>query len=488
MDRVAGLDVRALDRARISRDPRFDGRFFVAVTSTGIYCRPICPARSPKRSHIRYFPTAAAAAEAGFRPCLRCRPEAAPGSPAWLGTSAIVRRALRLIDDGALDAAPVEDLAERVGVGPRHLRRLFLTHIGASPVAVAQTRRLHFAKRLVDETRLRVADIAQAAGFGSVRRLNDLFRQTYRRSPRQLRRAPRRLAAGDDIVLTFGYAEPFDWPQLLGFFRARAIAGVEVVDADSYTRTVRTAEGCAVVRVTQRPARGALQLRVTGATPGSLMALATVARRVFDVAADPDRIRRAFSADRLLGPSVSRRPGIRVPGAWDPFECAVRAVIGQQVSLAAARTFAARLVARIGTRVADAGAVTHLFPAPDTVARADLSDIGLTGGRVRTLKALAQAIVDRRIDFTAAVPDTMASLRAVPGIGEWTAQYVALRALGDPDAFPAADLVLRRAANRGRDPIAAAELERRAERWRPWRGYAAQHLWQSAIASENGQS
>ncbi len=488
MERVAGLDGRALERARISRDPRFDGRFFIAVTSTGIYCRPICPVRSPKRSHIRYFATAAAAAEAGFRPCLRCRPEAAPGSPAWLGTSALVRRALRLIDDGALDAASIDELAARVGVASRHLRRLFLAHVGASPIAVAQTRRLHFAKRLLDETRLRITDVALAAGFGSVRRFNDVCQRTYGRSPRQLRRRPRLGTSSDEIVLTLAFAEPFDWPQLLGFFSARAIPGVERVDGDAYLRTVATLEGYAVVRVTHRPASRALELCVSGATPRSLLTIATTARRVFDVAADPDRITRALSGDPLLGLLAKRRPGTRVPGAWDPFECAVRAVLGQQVSLAAARTFAARLVALAGTRVAAAGGLTHLFPTPAAIARADLAEIGVTGGRVRTLHALAQAVVDRRIDFTAAVSDTVEALQAVPGIGAWTAQYVALRALGDPDAFPAGDLVLRRAANPHGGPLAITELERRADRWRPWRGYAAQHLWSSAIRSENGDS
>lgn len=483
---IAGLDDDALDRARTSRDPRFDGRFFIGVVSTGIYCRPTCPVRSPKRSNIRYFASAAAAAEAGFRPCLRCRPEAAPGTPAWLGTVGVVRRALQLIDEGALDEASVDALAERVGIGSRHLRRLFVTHVGASPLAVAHTRRLHFAKRLLDDTRLRITDVALAAGFGSVRRFNDVIRQTYGRSPRQLRRTSRAIDSGHDVVLLLPFAEPFDWRQLLQFFAARAIAGVEAVDGESYARTLRTDDGAVFVRIARASRPGALELRVRGATPRALMKIAITARRVFDVDADPLRISCAFAADPIVGPLMRRWPGLRVPGSWDPFECAVRAVLGQQVTLGAGRTFAARLAACCGTRVGD-GALARLFPTPAEVACADLDGVGVTRDRTRTLKALAEAVVERRIDFRASAADVLQALQRIPGIGPWTAQYVALRALGDPDAFPAGDLVLRRAAGAG-VPVSVAALEALAERWRPWRAYAAQQLWQSATASESSES
>jgi AraC family transcriptional regulator, regulatory protein of adaptative response / DNA-3-methyladenine glycosylase II len=477
MTMIAGLDHRALDRARISRDSRFDGRFFIAVTSTRIYCRPICPVRSPKPAHIRYFATAAAAAAAGFRPCLRCRPEAAPGTPAWDGTSAIVRRALRLIDAGALDDGAVDDLAATVGIGSRHLHRLFMQFVGAPPIAVAQTRRLHFAKRLIDETTLPMTEIAIASGFGSVRRFNATFRQVFGRAPRDLRR--RRALRSEDVVLTLAYRPPYDWEHLCGFLATRAIAGVECVDDRGYGRTVATGDGNAIIWVKPIAGEHALQLRVGGATPASLFEISSTARRIFDLAADPMRVAGAFAGDPLLAPLIARRPGMRVVGAWDPFECAVRAILGQQVSVAAGRTLAARIVARIG-RPADRvdRGLTHLFPSPAAMADADLDGLGLTTMRAATVRALARAVVDGAIDFTWPPADVERSLMALPGIGAWTAQYVALRALGDPDAFPASDLVLRRVAAGGAEvPLGASALELRAEAWRPWRGYAVFHLW-----------
>ena len=470
----------ALERARISRDARFDGKFFIAVISTGIYCRPICPVPSPKRENVRYYPTAAAAAEAGYRPCLRCRPEAAPGTPAWLGTSAVVRRALRLIDDGALDSSSVDGLAAKLGIGLRHLHRLFMHHVGASPVTVAQTRRLHFAKRLLDETDLPIAEVALAAGFGSVRRFNHTFRRTYGRAPRDLRRRGGTLHATDDVVLKLAFRPPYDWPQVRAFLAARALPGVERVDERGYARTVACAGGAAIVSVRALDGPDALELRVSGAAPAALFALVSTARRVFDLAADPEAIARGLRADPLLGRLARRRPGLRIPGAWDPFECAVRAVLGQQVSVAAARTMAGRLVARAGHAL-DPGhdGLTHLFPAAAAVAAADLGGLGLTGARERALRGLARAVADGRVDFDAPAGDVTAALAELPGLGPWTAQYVALRALGDPDAFPHGDLVLRRAAGNGA-ALSARALAARAEAWRPWRAYAVLHLWRSA--------
>ena len=487
MDDILGLDERALDRARISRDPRFDGKFFIAVTSTGIYCRPICPVRNAKRVHIRYYRTAAAAAEAGFRPCLRCRPEAAPGTPAWLGTSAVVRRALRLIDDGFLDQSSVDALAAQLGMGSRHLDRLFVTHVGASPIAVAQTRRLHFAKRLLDETNLPITGIALAAGFGSVRRFNDAFQSTYERSPRDLRKARNgagSAAAGDEVTLKLAFRPPYDWNQVRTFFATRAVPGIERVDEAGYARTVGCDRGHAVVHVRPLQDEHALELRVRGAAPSALFHLSSTARRVFDLGADPARIALAFDNDPLLAPLVRRRPGLRIPGVWDPFECAVRAVLGQQVSVAAGRTLVARLVRRVGQPVSTGiDGLTHLFPRPSAVASADLDGLGLTSARIGTLRALARAISDG-LDLNGAADDVIAGLTALPGIGAWTAQYVALRALGEPDAFPAADLVLRRVASASETPLTARALEARAEAWRPWRGYATLHLWLWRAAAE----
>jgi AraC family transcriptional regulator of adaptative response / DNA-3-methyladenine glycosylase II len=484
VDAILGLDRGALDRARVSRDPRFDGKFFIAVTSTRIYCRPVCPVPSPKPANIRYYSTAAAAAEAGYRPCLRCRPEAAPGTPAWLGTSAVVRRALRLIQDGLLDESSVDALATKLGVGPRHLHRLFVEHVGASPITVAQTRRLHFAKALLDETDLPITQIALAAGFGSVRRFNDAFQHTYRRAPRDLRRQCRGgmpHEAGDEVVLRLAFRPPYDWPQVSGFLATRAVPGVERVDARGYARTVATDTGHALVCIGPLAGQNALELRVRGAAPAALFPLASAARRAFDLAADPTRIAHAFRHDPLLAPLAKQRPGLRIPGAWEPFECAVRAVLGQQVSVAAGRTLAERLVARLGKEVQGGGdGLTHLFPSPRAILSGSLEGLGLTGARIGALRALASAVLEARVDFALPVDDVTAALVALPGFGAWTAQYVALRALGEPDAFPSADLVLRRVAAEGRSPLGARELELRAGAWRPWRSYAVLHLWRAA--------
>lgn len=487
MEGILGFDRGALDRARISRDPRFDGKFFIAVTSTGIYCRPVCPAPSPKKANIRYYTTAAAAAEAGFRPCLRCRPEAAPGTPAWLGTSAVVRRALKLIQDGVLDRASVDALATRLGMGPRHLHRLFVQHVGASPITVAQTRRLHFAKHLLDETDLPMTQIALAAGFGSLRRFNDTFQRTYRRAPRELRRQRRRGLtgeAGDAVVLKLAFRPPYDWAHVRDFLATRAVPGVERVDARGYARTVASDGGHAVVCVRAVDGEDALELRVLGAAPAALFQFSAAARRAFDLAADPARIALAFKRDPLLAPLVKQRPGLRIPGAWAPFECAVRAVLGQQVSVAAGRTLAARLVARVGRPIASGtDGLTHLFPSPAAIAVADLAGLGLTQARAAALRALARAVAEGAVDFDAPVEEVSAALELLPGIGAWTAQYVALRALGEPDAFPAADLVLRRVAAAGGSALTARALAVRAEAWRPWRAYAVLHLWRAAQGS-----
>jgi AraC family transcriptional regulator of adaptative response / DNA-3-methyladenine glycosylase II len=487
MEEILGLNMRALDRARISRDARFDGKFFIAITSTRIYCRPICPSPRAKRINVRYFPTAAAASAAGYRPCLRCRPEAAPGTPAWLGTSAVVRRALRLIDDGFLDHDSVEQLAARLGIGSRHLHRLFLQHVGAPPIIMAQVRRLHFAKRLLDDTELPITDIAFAAGFQSIRRFNSAFQQTFRRPPREFRKrvAERTSKHGDEVLLRLAYRPPYDWQQVRDFFAARAIAGVERVDEDGYTRTVRTPNGHALVRVRPLANEPALELTVTSTEPGALLHISSTARRVFDVASDPVLIAAAFKTDPAIGPLVARRPGLRIPGTWDIFECAVRAIVGQQISVAGARTLLGRIVRRAGATIdADVTGFSHLFPRPEDVVNADLTGLGLTTSRANTLQLLARAIVDRAIDVQSTAENIFAGLTSIPGIGDWTAQYVALRALGEPDAFPSSDLVLRRVAADGKAILSPQQLLTMAERWRPWRAYAASHLWRAASDAE----
>jgi AraC family transcriptional regulator of adaptative response / DNA-3-methyladenine glycosylase II len=479
------LDHDASYRAILIRDPRFDGRLFVCVKTTGIYCRPICPARTPRSENILFQPTAAAAQEAGFRPCLRCRPETAPDLGAWRGASNTVSRALALIELGALDGGNLETLADRVGVGERQLRRLFRHHLGASPIAVAQTRRVLLAKQLIHETRLPMTEIALASGFGSLRRFNEVFLALFQRSPSSLRRSGGpEVSAGPrgEITLQLRYRAPYDWPAMLAFLQVRAITGVETIQDGVYSRTLGLNGHQGVVSV--RPGKGeALEARVRFpdlcALPGILARL----RRVFDLSAEPDAIAAHLSQDPALAPLVEARPGLRLPGGWDGFELAMRAVLGQQITVPAAIVLAGKLVARLGQPMAQPEpGLTHVFPEPEAVAAADLSDLGMPRSRARTLSAVAAAVLADPNLFSAGrgLEQAVAQLRALPGIGEWTAQYIAMRLLREPDAFPAADVALMRALPDadGVRPDAKALLAR-AEPWRPWRAYAAQHLWTS---------
>lgn len=466
------LDRAALDRARLSRDPRFDGRFYIAVVSTRIYCRPICPAPSPKPCNIRYYATAAAAAEAGFRPCLRCRPEAAPASAAWLGVSAVVRRALRLIDEGALDDGSVSDLAERLGIGPRHLRRLFDTHVGASPMTVAQTRRLHFAKRLIDDTDLSMTEVALAAGYGSVRRFNAAFRANYGRPPSELRRKRRAGGRGDAILLRLAYRPPYDWAGLLQFLAARAARGLEHIEGGEYRRTVML-DGLAARLVVRSP-RGvdAIECEIHGAPPGALFNAVNRVRRMFDLAVEPSRIAFALRKDPQLAPLVERWPGLRIPGVWDGFECAVRCLVNDGSADRESR-MVSRLVAACGRRLPASAAspgLARLFPAPADVACADLAACGFSKARVAALKALACAARDGELDFSAPADEVARALRRLPGSSGRMAEEVALRGLGAPDAFPVDDGARLAVGGGGHPPAPAAES------WRPWRGYAALYL------------
>jgi len=479
------LDERVCDQARLARDARFDGRFFIAVTSTGIYCRPICPSPTSKRRNVRFFESAAAAVEAGFRPCLRCRPEVAPGTPAWSGTSTTVSRALRLITEGAVDERGIDGLSGRLGVSSRHLHRLFLLHLGASPSAVAQTRRLHFAKQLISDTQLPMFRVAQASGFRSVRRFNDSIRTLYGRTPSELRRLrPAALPARpDEYIFRLPYRPPYDWESLLTFLERRAIPGVEQVASGAYRRSFALGGRHGTLEVRHDETAHALEARIRFGEPLSLLPIVTRLRAMFDLAADSSVIAQHFCRDPLMGPLVEKYPGLRVPGAWDGFELAVRAILGQQVSVAAASTVAGQLARRFGCRlsISDPDGLTHLFP--DAAALADALPPGLPRVRAQAIRALARAVVSGRVTLSATEEDSSAALACIRGIGPWTAQYVAMRVLREPDAFPGNDLVLLRAAGNGR-PLAAAELEERAERWRPWRAYAAVYLWRGS--AENG--
>lgn len=488
MDSATAINSDIYERARLSRDARFDGRFYVGVKTTGIYCRPICPANPPKSKNVTFYPTAAAASEAGFRPCLRCRPECAPGTPAWAGTSTTVQRGLRLIAEGALEDGNVEYLADRLGVTSRHLRRLFTRHVGASPLAVAHTQRLHFAKRLIDQTSLTMQDISIAAGFGSVRRFNDTFRKTYGRTPRELRRGRDSVVSTGALTVQLPYRQPYGWDELLAFFAGRATPGVELVRNGRYLRTVRIGDRFGVIDV--QDVDGALSLTAHGIATDSLFAAVQRTRSLFDLDAPIDDIGAVLARDKTLKAWMKNSPGIRVPGAWDGFELCVRAVLGQQVSVKAATTFAGRIAERygepVGVTIEDLDdAPTRLFPGPEQLTRARLESLGIIRSRAQTIRDIARATSCGDLCFSAdqSADEFRSNLTSIKGVGDWTAEYVAMRALKNPDAFPASDLGLLRAFDEqeGRR-LRPAELAKRAESWRPWRAYAALLIW----SSDNG--
>lgn len=501
-----------------------DGRFFTAVTTTGVFCRPVCPAPAPKPAHCRYFRSAAAAQTAGFRPCLRCRPEAAPGTAAWRGSEATVSRALRLIEGGALDGdGNVEDLAAKLGIGARHLRRLFDLHLGATPRDVAILRRVLFAKQLLDETALPILAIAESAGFGSLRRFNATMKAVYGRPPTALRAArpaqkARRAAAASasratrsdpgagwsrgrapgaasveaerspaqapPLVLSLAYRAPFAWDALLAFLARRALPGVEQVENGTYRRTLRTAAGPAGIAVAHEPARERLRVEVRIASPGGLLELRERLRRLFDLDADPRAIDPVVARVAMLRADVRRRPGLRVPGACDGFETAVRAILGQQISVAGATTLAGRIAREFGEALpaplAPTPGLERLFPTAERLAAAELERLGVIGARAVAIRGLAQAVVrdPGLVEPGAGLDAMLERWQALPGIGPWTAQLVAMRVLREPDALPASDLGLRQAITpEGEAPRQAAEVERLLEPGRPYRAYAAIRLW-----------
>jgi AraC family transcriptional regulator, regulatory protein of adaptative response / DNA-3-methyladenine glycosylase II len=486
-------DKDACYKALQSRDSRFDGLIFVGVKSTGIYCRPICPARTAKYENCSFYSSAAAAQEAGYRPCLRCRPETAPQFASWRGTSNTVSRALALIGEGALDGkhSSVEKLAGRLGVGERQLRRLFLQHLGASPVAVAQTRRVLFAKQLIHDTALSMTEVALASGFSSLRRFNEVFHDLFHRPPRSIRRksAVSFSDAGSGTEFRISYRAPYDWDSMLEFLRARAISGIETIEKGVYKRTVEIGGQCGFIEVKHLPRKDSLCVSIHFPNVQALQEIVNRIRRLFDLGADIETIDEHLSLDKELGPWIVKRPGLRAPGGWDGFELAVRAVLGQQVSVQAARQLAGKLVALHGRPMPKDRSLpddlTHVFPTAKHIAgTADLG-VGMPQSRLKTLKAVAQASVENPGLFQPSgnVNEAIANLMAVPGIGEWTAQYVAMRVIREVDAFPASDIGLLRGAEKVLgEALTPKRLALRAEAWRPWRAYAAQHLWAADAA------
>ena len=471
------LDRQVCARARVSRDPRFDGKFFTGVLSTKIYCRSICPVPTVKEKNVRYFLTAPAASEAGYRPCLRCRPECSPGTPAWLGTSSTVSRALRLITETGLETAGMEKLADRLGVGSRHLRRLFIQHLGAPPITVAHTRRLHFAKKLIDETSLSMTDIALASGFGCVRRFNAAIRNTYKRTPTQIRRLAHQevVAPANQYLFNLRFRPPYHWKSMLAFLAARSTPGVEIVEGGCYRRSI-SINGChGYFEISLAEGGEALAVRVQIADANLLYLIVERIRNMFDLNADWAAIEQGLGTDPALTSRIRKSPGVRIPGCWDGFELATRAILGQQITVKGATTLAGRIAKRYGQSVSVGEGLSNLFPSPKVLGEASFTNIGLTEKRAGTIRALARAVCEGRISFDRVV-DTEAlltQLREIPGIGPWTAQYVAMRALGEPDAFPSGDIALLHALNLK----SSRELEKRAEAWRPWRSYATLYLW-----------
>ena len=482
------LDVEKCYRAILARDGRFDGVFFTAVVSTGVYCRPVCPAKTPHRKNCRFFPTAAAAEAAGFRPCLRCRPELSP-SVADGNLNSTVRRAFARMQSGEFSDHKIGEIAAELSLSERQLRRLFLQEFGLPPIAIAQTQRLLFARRLLQETSLSMADVAFSAGFGSVRRFNALFRARYGLMPGEVRRT-RTSPTTETVALSLAYRPPYAWRQLLDYLARRAIAGVEAVSGNAYYRSVEIEGHRGWLQVEHLAGKNSLLVTLPTTLAPVLMNVLGRVRHMFDLHANPLVIADQLSADPRLAPLIAENPGLRVPGAWDGFELAVRAVLGQQVSVRGASTLAARLAKMFGEPAATPHAAIHCFsPGAQALAATTpekIAAIGLPLQRGATLHALARAVAagELRLHAGADAEATIEKLQAVRGIGDWTAQYIVMRALRWPDAFPAGDLGLRKAlAEDG--PLWEAQLLELAEKWRPWRAYAAVYLWSSLAAQGN---
>lgn len=475
------LDPEHCYRAVTTHDPRFDGRFFVGVTSTHIYCRPVCTVRTPRRQNCRFFPSAAAAEVAGFRPCLRCRPELAPGYASIDTGARLAQAAVRLIEDGVLEAGGVEHLAQRIGVTSRHLRRVFETEFGVSPIEYAQTQRLLLAKHLLTDTTLPVTDVALTSGFSSLRRFNALMKARYRMSPTRLRRSGSPETPPATLDFELAYRPPYDLEAMLAFLRARAIDGVEVVSAQAYRRTLaiehESVSHAGWIEVTRARRKPALALSMSASLARVAPHVLVRARHAFDLACDPVEI------GERLGALAGDRPGLRVPGTFDGFEVGIRAIVGQQVSVAGARTVLGRIVSRFGEALdteAPPG-LTHRFPAAARLAavgEGELRAVGLTSARARTVVALSRAVARGDVELKPGtdVERTQGALKSLPGIGEWTAQYIAMRALDWPDAFLANDRIVLKALAETRPSRALA----RSAAWRPWRAYAVMHLWRRA--------
>ncbi len=481
------IDDEICYRALAARDVRFDGLFFVGVTSTRIYCRPICTARTVGRARCRFYSNSALAERAGFRPCLRCRPELAPGHAPIDKVGRTARAAASRIEAGILnDGGSLDQLARDLGLSSRQLRRSVKQEFGVSPIELAQTQRLLLAKQLLSESSLPIIQVAFASGFDSVRRFNSSFRSHYRLTPTTMRRSSSPSSAGDRVCLTLAYRPPFNWRSLLRFLAGRATAGVEQVVDQAYVRTAGLGDHRGWLKVEPIAGRNALAVELSTSLIPALPEIMSRLKNLFDLSARPDIIATHLSVDTRLAGVASRCAGLRVPGAFDGFELAVRAILGQRVSVRAASTLAGRLAARYGDPVETPfPGLTRLSPSPARIADVpefEIAALGISAARSASIRAIARAVARRELDLRPGTdPEAAArALEAFPGIGDWTAQYIAMRALRWPDAFPAGDLGLLKAAGE-RSPRRLREL---AEAWRPWRAYAAMYLWESQHSTE----
>lgn len=454
--------------AHLARDPRFDGKFFVAVKTTNIYCRPICPARKAHLKNLAFFIHKAQAEEAGYRPCLRCRPETSPGSSAWIGTSAIVQRAIRMMDCFALEELSIHDLAEKLGIGERWLRDLFQKQVGANPQSILMSRKLDTAKNLLDKSSLSVTEIAFSSGFQSIRRFNDAFKTRFQKTPSAFRKEP---LVGNQLRIQLSYRPPYSWDAMINFFSNRAISKLELVEENSYQRLITYGDIRGWFKA-KHCADNKIEVEFKLNRNSNILEFVTRLRNIFDLDSDPMVIESSLQEDVKLRPFLKLYKGLRIPGGWDGFELAVRAVVGQKISVKGARTILGRITEICGEKqtLDKSLPLERFFPTPENMLAADLSNIGLTGARITTLKFLAQEVANGNLvlDGTADFEETCKKLLAIKGIGPWTVEYIAMRALRNPNSFPATDLEIQKK---------ITKLQLNPQKWSPWRAYAAILLW-----------
>lgn len=461
-------DKKEFYRAHLARDSRFDGKFFVAVKSTMIYCRPICPARKAQLKNLEFFIHSAQAEEAGFRPCLRCRPETAPGSAAWIGTSATVQRAIRIMDSFALEALSISDLATKLGIGERWLRELFQQQVGASPQSILMSRKLDTARNLLDKSSLSITDIAFSSGFESIRRFNDAFKKRFQKTPSTCRKEPH---SGRQLRFQLSYRPPYAWQNIISFLNHRAISEMEWVEDDSYQRLITYGDirGWFKAKYCQN---NKIDVEFKLSKNSNILEFIARLKNIFDLDADPMSIESSLREDKKLEPFLNQQRGLRIPGCWDGFELAVRAVVGQKISVKAARTILGRIVKLCGEKqtLDNSLALKQFFPTPENILSADLSMIGLPSSRIDTIKIIASEVANKTLvlDGTADFEDTCQKLLSIKGVGPWTVEYIAMRALKNPNSFPETDLYLQKK---------ISQLQLDPQKWAPWRAYGAILLW-----------